>query len=422
MRRVALVRDILSIAVAALIAGCGGSQPPIGAPGAIPQSRAVGARINSSNYKVVYSFSGTPDGSSPVAALIDAGGTFYGTTEFGGNCKYSLYCGTVFSITPSGTENVLHTFGAGSDGIAGLIDVSGTFYATTSGGGSYTGEGACTGSGYVPCGTVFSIAPSGTETVVHSFGKGSDGLDPAASLINVNSRLYGTTQLGGTHKNKCNEGCGTVFSIAPSGEETVLHSFEGVNDGGVPAASLIEVKRALYGTTYQGGAYQGGTVFRITLNGREKVLHTFGIGADGRNPVAALINVNGTLYGTTESGGAYQDGTVFSITLGGSEKVLHSFVGGATDGAVPVASLIEVKGKLYGTTESGGPYSCHTDVSCGTVFSITPSGAFKLLHSFGSGTDGRHPAAALIDVGGTLYGTTAGGGTHQHGTVFAFKP
>lgn len=169
MGRVAIVRDILSIGVAALIAGCGGSQPPIGAPGPIPQSRVVGARTDSSNYKVVYSFSGAPDGSSPVAALIDAGGTFYGTTEFGGNCKYTLYCGTVFSITRSGTENVLHTFGAGSDGInpvAGLIDVSGTFYGTTSGGGSYATEGPCTGSGYVPCGTVFSITPSGTETVV----------------------------------------------------------------------------------------------------------------------------------------------------------------------------------------------------------------------------------------------------------------
>jgi uncharacterized repeat protein (TIGR03803 family) len=434
MKSLGLTRYALAIGMAtALLAGCGGSQPSVGAPEAMPEGRAIAGRASSTSYNVIYSFSGSPDAQSPVASLIDVNGTLYGTTYSGGDCKYGLYCGTVFSITPSGTEKVLHTFGADTDGrnpAAGLIDVGGTFYGTTSGGGANTSAPRCTGSDYFPCGTVFSITPSGMENVVHSFGNGTDGLDPVASLIEVNGTLYGTTQHGGAH-NKCNGGCGTVFSVTPSDAENVLRRFGKVADGLGPAAPLIEVKGKLYGTTGGGGAYGAGTVFSITLSGKVKVLHSFGSGTDGADPSAGLIDVDGMLYGTTELGGAiisshfcnHADscGTVFSITPSGTEKVLHRFTGGA-DGAAPVASLISVKGTLYGTTQFGGTYSCDTGVKCGTIFSITPSGTEKVLHSFGSSTDGDHPAAALTDVNATLYGTTTGGGAHQRGTVFAFKP
>jgi uncharacterized repeat protein (TIGR03803 family) len=46
----------------------------------------------------------------------------------------------------------------------------------------------------------------------------------------------------------------------------------------------------------------------------------------------------------------------------------------------------------------------------------------RLLYSFGHGSDGQHPEASLIDVNGTLYGTTFKGGTHGDGTVFTLKP
>jgi uncharacterized repeat protein (TIGR03803 family) len=138
-------------------------------------------------------------------------------------------------------------------------------------------------------------------------------------------------------------------------------------------------------------------------------------GKDGNHSRAGLIDVGGPLFGTTENGGKYNKGcfcrvggTVFSVTLGGREKVLHSF-GHGTDVATPVASLIEVKGTLYGTTECGGAndssYCSDTGANgCGTVFSITPSGKETVLHSFGSGTDGSDPAAALTDVNGPYMG------------------
>ncbi|MGB6714215.1 MAG: choice-of-anchor tandem repeat GloVer-containing protein, partial [Candidatus Cybelea sp.] len=123
----------------------------------------------------------------------------------------------------------------------------------------------------------------------------------------------------------------------------------------------------------------------------------------------------------TSNGGKYGYGTVFSITTAGTEKVLHSF-GTGSDGRAPIDGLIELKGNLYGTTRAGGAHTCGSGrgqyAGCGTVFSITPEGAEKVLHSFNS-TDGANPAAALIDAGGTFYGTTAHGGANGDGTVFS---
>jgi hypothetical protein len=83
-----------SCVVGAVLAACGGSQPPIDAPGAMPQTSALVARTNSANYKVVYSFGALPDGDYPHSGLIGTGGTFYGTTFAGGayNCGSST-CG-----------------------------------------------------------------------------------------------------------------------------------------------------------------------------------------------------------------------------------------------------------------------------------------------------------------------------------------
>jgi uncharacterized repeat protein (TIGR03803 family) len=333
------------------------------------------------------------------------GGTLYGTTLSGG----SVGSGTVFSITTGGAEKVLHSFGKaktdGKDPYAGLIDVGGRLYSTTQYGGT-TGNG-----------TIFSITPLGAERVRWSFEYGSDGAQPFAGLLDVGGLLYGTTSVGGAYNG------GTVFSATTGGTEKVLHSFDtSGSDGFYPLAGLINVGGTLYGTTNNGGPYGSyGTVFSITTGGKEKVLHSFGSGSDGAEPEAGLIDVRGTLYGTTYFGGTYSGGTVFSLTTGGKEKVLHSF-GNGSDGANPTAGLIHVGGVLYGTTAGGGAYSCGASARCGTVFSITTGGTERVLHSFGKGHDGMNPFAGLIDVGGTLYGTTAAGGAHNNGTVFTLTP
>ncbi len=365
-------------------------------------------------YKVLHSFGKGTDGQVPVASLIDVNGTLYGTTIGGG----AYNGGTVFSISTGGIEKVLHSFGRGSDGAqpgASVIDVNGTLYGTTESGGAHGG------------GTVFSISTGGFEKVLHSFGYSFPGSGPAASLINLNGTLYGTTFGGGACR------YGTVFSISTTGTEKVLHSFGLPPDGKYPSGGLVDVNNTLYGTTQQGGAHAEGTVFGISTNGTEKVLHSFGSGSDGQNPLTGIIDVNNTLYGTTPFGGVsgstYAEGTVFTISTSGSEKVLHTF-GCCSAGTLPYAALIEVNGTLYGTTGTGGFLNqCQTSLyyGCGTVFSVSTSGTEKVLHSFSdNSSDGGNPDAALVDVNGTFYGTTAeggaygeGNGTYGEGTVFS---
>jgi uncharacterized repeat protein (TIGR03803 family) len=409
-----------------MLAGCGGgSGTPLS-----PSPAGVTTERTTLAYGVLYNFEGgAGDGAYPRAALINANRTLYGTTLFGGSgsCNSSGFsgCGTIFAITTSGKETVLHSFAGGStDGanpLAGLLNVKGTLYGTTGYGGAYT---HCASGG---CGTVFKITTSGTETVLHSFGSLSgDGSNPYAGLINDKGTLDGTTEGGGIFA--CSgEGCGTEFSITTSGNETGGHDFD-YKDGAYPLAGLINVKGTLYGTTRNGGtngcASEGcGTVFSITPStgsGEETVLHSFaGSKGDGEYPYAGLINVKGTLYGTTYLGGAKGDGTIFSITTAGKETVLHGF-GGSGDGRYPIAGLINVKGTLYGTTENGGTGKCKQ--GCGTVFAITTTGKETVLHSFGGSGDGKYPQAALINVEGTLDGTTTEGGAHGFGTIFSLTP
>lgn len=373
---------------------------------------------------VVYAFARNR-GALP-AGLIDVKGMLYGTTSAGGvnDCYsidgYNRGCGTVFSLNPrTGKETVLHSFGKGTDGAApeaGLIEVNGKLYGTTPAGG-----GTCTGS-TVGCGTVFSVDPNtGTETVVHSFQGGGDGGDPDATLLDVHGTLYGTTYgVGG--------GSGTVFSIDPNtGTESVIYSFKGGADGASPRGPLINVKNRLYGTTLVGGAAGVGTVFSLNpRTGDETVLYSFqgnGEVDDAAYPNGNLIDLNDTLYGTTGGGGGGPCenngggcGTVFSVDPAtGAETVVHPFQEG-TDGDGPLTGLIEVNGLLYGTTYAGGGPSCFGS-GCGTVFSIDPNtDAETVVYSFQGGTGGRNPLTGLIDVNGALYGTAGyGGRTDDHG-------
>ena len=380
----------------------------------------VAAPAPAATYSVVYSFN-SPRGAEPAANLLDVGGTLYGTTEYGG----ASGAGTVFSLTPAG-ETVLHSFESSTtDGdvpTASLIEVGGKLYGTTSQGGPSGG------------GTIFSIDPTTqTESVVYAFRSQADGLDPLAGLIDVNGVLYGTTSIGGA--GTCN--CGTVFSFSlATGIKTTVYSFLGAPDGANPHAGLLRIGDTLYGTTQIGGggncSVGCGTVFALDSATRaEKVVYAFLGDYDGSFPVASLIQVGPTLYGTTTSGGMCEMtdgcGTVFSLNPAtGAEKVVYAFQIG-NDGIYPVAALLDVHGILYGTTEAGGLTTCKF-YGCGTVFALNPAtGAENLVHIFQAGSDGSEPKAGLINVNGTLFGTTPGdaiGGCHYTGcgTVFTYKP
>ncbi len=166
-----------------------------------------------------------------------------------------------------------------------------------------------------------------------------------------------------------------------------------------------------------------GTIFKVTPGGSLTTLHSFSpLMASG--PTGGLVEgSDGNFYGTTPQGGTHPGaGTVFVISASGSFSVLHNF--DTTDGAGPYAGLVQgTDGNFYGTTISGGPNGY------GTVFKITPAGALTTLYSFSSG-DGASPFGALIlGTDGNFYGTTYGGGHNANcdgldacGTVFKITP
>jgi uncharacterized repeat protein (TIGR03803 family) len=341
------------------------------------------------NETVLHTFgqfpTGGSDGARPFSNLImDAVGNLYGTTGQGGASGAGISgFGTVFKLDTSGNETVLYNFTGGGDGAipgAGVIrDARGNLYGTTAVGGAspsviHGGPGL---------GTVVKLDPAGNETVLHSF-MGFDGDYPVAGLImDAAGNLYGTTSSGGSFRPCVTNtgspfGCGLVFKLDPSGNETVLYNFTGGSDGFGPGAALtMDGAGNLYGTAFRGGIPGGaaapcpsgcGTVFKIDPSGNFSVLHTFTGSSDGSNPTGALImDSGGNLYGTTSDNDNLPGffGTVFKLDSVGNHSILHSFTGGS-DGSEPRGDLImDTAGNLYGTTSVGGSFGG------GTVFKLT---------------------------------------------------
>jgi uncharacterized repeat protein (TIGR03803 family) len=466
----------------------------------------------------LYAFQGGNDGGDPSGSLIAVGSTLYGTTEGTFQSGINGNGGTVFKFVPAtGVETVLHDFVLGSmtDGFspgAGLIESGGVLYGTTvDGGPSYGGVvfavNASTGAETVlsPLSTV-SFAPvtliggklygmtigentSGPEAGLETGGTvfelpvagGSvtnlatfSGLNPSQNgtspLVDDNGTLFGTTAQGGSYGNGAvftvststgteatlalvgylpdagltplgsllygttlegGSGNGSIYSVDPTtGTVQTVYSFTGGDDGVTPKGGLLADSGSLYGTAEGGGANYGGTVYMVNATtGHETTLYSFSFGNDGGYPNAALIKVGNLLYGTTTYGGAGYAGVVFSVnTRTHAETVLHAFTGAGSpltnDGAYPAAGLVNVGGTLYGTAESGGAYtgSCFLQ-GCGIIYAINPTtGAETILHAFSGGVDGAYPQGALISVRGKLYATTGGGGAYGNGTLIEINP
>jgi uncharacterized repeat protein (TIGR03803 family) len=358
-----------------------------------------GARFTgSSGYQVLYEFGRTRyDGIDPLGNLVYANGKFYGVTSSGGDSP-SYFYGTIFSVTSTGTEAIVHDFD-GTDGaypMAGLTRAGRTLYGVTSGGGTNRD------------GVIFSIGLDGMNfRVLHDF-LGSDGSYPVASLLAVRDRLYGTTRNGGA------SGDGTVFSIDADGSDfQTLYSFKAGSDGSYPQGALIDVRGTLFGTTASGGHFQSGggagTVFTISKSGNEDVIFTFDI-SDGEFPYAGLVAVNKRLYGTTLAGGPGNDGLIFVLNEDGSnERVLHAFSQDDPAGQHPETNLLALHGTFYGTTSEGGS-------GVGTIFSIDRRGGrVTVLHSFGNPPAQGEQPNALLPVNGAFYGTCGGGGDYGYG-------
>ncbi|HEX9159055.1 MAG TPA: choice-of-anchor tandem repeat GloVer-containing protein, partial [Rhizomicrobium sp.] len=231
---------------------------------------------------VLHAFSGGSDGGYPQAGLLlDKTGNLYGTTVSGGS-GCSDGCGTIFKIAPDGTFATIYAFTGGDDGsfiMSGLIeDGKGNLYGTAQIGGAH---------GY---GTVFRLSQSGALRVLYAFRGGYDGAYSQAGLIRDSAgNLYGTTR-GGGGSNACGDyGCGTIFRLAPDGTETVLYAFQGGNDGGEPYGGVTaDSSGNLYGTAISGGSGGLGVVFELRSDGTLKPLHIFQGKSDGAWPEAGV--------------------------------------------------------------------------------------------------------------------------------------
>ena len=302
-----------------------------GADGGSPQSRLIqdsagyfygttqsgGAAGQGTVYKldgsgdetVLYSFTGGADGAAPSAGLIqDSAGNFYGTTSNGG----SAGVGVVFKLDPMGHETVLHNF-TGPDGshpYAGVtFDSAGNLYGTTPDGGTRGG-------------VVYKLDPAGNYTVLQYFDYGPDGGYPLGGVtLDSAGNLYATTWSGGPPSG---DYPGVVYKVDSSGNFSVVYTFTGFSDGGGSRSNVVlDSSGNLYGTTQYGGIggcpYFGcGVVFEVNPSGQQTVLYSFSGGADGSEPGTGLIrDASGNFYGTTSYGGVAGSGVVYKLTPGG---------------------------------------------------------------------------------------------------------
>jgi uncharacterized repeat protein (TIGR03803 family) len=334
---------------------------------------AVGT--DGSDYTVLHTFSSNTnyggsnsDGAFPVGGLLLSGNTLYGTTDAGGKSG----SGTVFALDIIDMNlTTLYNFTNGDDGgipVAGLLLAGGTLYGTASFGGS---EG---------WGTVFSLGTNGKDfSVLYSFTNGSDGGTPSAALVLSGSNVYSTTAQAGTANNGtvfCVSTNGTGFTVLHAFTPFLTNSAHLTynSDGAFPFAGLTLSGDVLYGAASQGGTAGVGTVFSINTDGTGfTTLHSFTklkliFNDDGVLPVGTLILSGNTLYGTARLGGAHDGGTVFSVSISGADfTTLCSLgtLGKGADGSWPEAGVVLSGNDLYGTTYFGGK------ANFGTVFSLS---------------------------------------------------
>ncbi len=370
-------------------------------------------------YTILYTFQGGTDGGFPNAGVYrDSSGNLYGITNTAGNrndCN-DYGCGTVYKLTPSGQLSVLHTFTGGADGWPNatwgslIPDPAGNLYGVASIGGLRDN------------GTVFQVTPSGGFTVRHTFpSSNNDGLGPQFSLLRdaTTGLIYGTTFNGGAH----NFGAVFVLSNAGIGADIVVHSFD-FSDGAFPQGSVASDGQGnLYGTAGQGGTDNCGVAFKMrTIGTGYTVLHNFACAPDGYFPGSVVLDAQGNMYGGTQEGGdaaacpGFGCGIIFKVTPSGQETILHTFRG--PEGAVPNELMWGADGNLWGTTAGGGTHDQ------GTIFKITTDGTYTDVYNFEGGLNGGVPYAGLTqDPEGTFYSTVGGGimGCIQSGCGMIFK-
>ncbi len=305
------------------------------------------------------------------------------------------------------------------------------------------------------CAEAIGTAGAQTYNVLASFN-GTDGGNANAAMIQgLDGNFYGMTPFGGNYNSFCQNGCGTVFKLTPTGTLTTLYKFcseTNCVDGVTPEERIVQAANGnFYGTASAGGANNDpyycfnagcGTLFELSPAGKFRVLYNFCSQAhctDGTAPVGLMQAANGSLYGIA-GGGGYSNvrsgpcrtgcGTIFEVTAAGKFKTLYQFCseGNCNNGSgASIAPIQASNGNLYGTTTWGGVLAYCPDVNfgCGTVYELTLAGKFTSLYSFCSQmncADGETPMGLTQGADGNFYGNTIVGSMHAGGNVYQITP
>jgi uncharacterized repeat protein (TIGR03803 family) len=270
-------------------------------------------------------------------------------------------------------------------------------------------------------GTVYKMTTAGAPTTVYNFcslTSCTDGGYPFGGVtLGFDGNLYGTTQGYGTHS------AGTVFKVTPTGTLTTLWNFANSTDDSAPTYTTVQGQDGnMYGVSETQYVGQNGAFFKVSAAGVFKVLKDFAY-TNGASPNLPIQGTDGNFYGTTQSGGdpTCHCGVVYKATPAGAITVLHEFKGYPTDGYWPHGMLVQGNdGNFYGTTYQGGAHNQ------GSVFKISPAGAFTLLYSFNYGNgiyDAYHPLAGLtLGTDGNFYGVGSAGGSKNAGAILKITP
>jgi uncharacterized repeat protein (TIGR03803 family) len=263
-------------------------------------------------------------------------------------------------------------------------------------------------------GTVFSITPSGQYSLLHSFS-GSDGANPWGGVtLGTDGNFYGATQSGGSSNQ------GVVFKMSYSGAVTVVHSFTGGNDGRAPLSSPVEGDDGnFYGTTEYGGPLFGGVVYQVTRSGGYKIIYDYDPSVGETLQFAPLVGNDSNLYVVALQGGANGCGSVLQLSTAGVAGEQYSF-DCSSNGSNPDASLVQAAdGNFYGVTYNGGAKGG----GYGILFRLSQSFAETTLYSFKFGSNAlQNPDTALLQAtDGNLYGVAYAGGTKGDGGIYQFS-
>jgi uncharacterized repeat protein (TIGR03803 family) len=266
-------------------------------------------------------------------------------------------------------------------------------------------------------------AQAQTVTYLANFN-GKNGSAPGPVVQATDGNFYGTTFAGGTQSQ------GNVFRMTPAGKLNSIYSFcsqPNCADGQRPeTAPVLGSDGNLYGVTNLGGSsVNSGVIYKMTLGGKITILYRFcasGPCNDGQYPTGVIQASDGNFYGTTESGGTFGSGTIFQISPTGAFKLLYTFcsLANCADGGIPLFPPMQGSdGNLYGATNGGGTAQGES----GVVYELTPDGAFKVLQNFcypfsATCYTGAYPTRLVQDADGNFFGTTATGGSYNSGTVF----